>query len=137
MVDSGATANFINSSVVEREKLEKTELNFPKELKVVDGRDIKSGYVTHAIRTNLRNFQHAEDISLLVADIGRFDIILGMPWLKKHNPSIDWEKKTVDYISYKCKKNCLPAPSVSVSASVSAWVSAERAHAARMSSHSR
>ena len=27
--------------------------------------------------------------------LGQSQVVLGMPWLTKHNPRIDWEKKTV------------------------------------------
>ena len=31
----------------------------------------------------------------MIVDLGRSQVILGMPWLARHNPHIDWEKKTV------------------------------------------
>ena len=31
----------------------------------------------------------------MIIDLGRPQVVLGMPWLMKHNPHIDWEKKTV------------------------------------------
>ena len=31
----------------------------------------------------------------MIVGLGRSQIVLGMPWLTKHNPQIDWEKKTV------------------------------------------
>ena len=31
----------------------------------------------------------------MIVGLGRPQIVLGMPWLTKHNPHIDWEKKTV------------------------------------------
>jgi len=30
-----------------------------------------------------------------VCNLGRTDVILGMPWLVAHNPEIDWEKREV------------------------------------------
>jgi len=30
-----------------------------------------------------------------VCNLGRTDVILGMPWLAAHNPEIDWEKGEV------------------------------------------
>ena len=32
---------------------------------------------------------------MYVAQIGKQDVILGTPWLRKHNPEIDWEKEEV------------------------------------------
>ena len=32
---------------------------------------------------------------LMIIGLGRPQVVLGMPWLTKHNPHIDWEKKTM------------------------------------------
>ena len=39
------------------------------------------------------NFE--DDLTLIIIGLGRSQVVLGMPWLTKHNPWIDWEKKTV------------------------------------------
>ena len=31
----------------------------------------------------------------MIVGLGQSQVVLGMPWLTKHNPHIDWEKKTV------------------------------------------
>ena len=31
----------------------------------------------------------------MIVGLGRSQVVLGMPWLTRHNPHIDWEKKTV------------------------------------------
>ena len=31
----------------------------------------------------------------MIVGLGQPQVVLGMPWLMKHNPHIDWEKKTV------------------------------------------
>ncbi|OWZ00362.1 reverse transcriptase [Phytophthora megakarya] len=44
---------------------------------------------------------------LLVLDLDdKFDMVLGMPWLARHDPTIDWEKRMVgeDTLSAKTKK---------------------------------
>ena len=33
----------------------------------------------------------------LITHLGDQDFILGMPWLKKYNPQVDWKKKTVKF----------------------------------------
>ena len=40
---------------------------------------------------------------LMIVDLGRPQVVLGMPWLTKHNPHIDWEKKTVTFGEHICK----------------------------------
>ena len=34
-----------------------------------------------------------------VTTIGDQDLILGLPWLEKHNPIIDWKEKTLEFRS--------------------------------------
>ncbi|RAL58215.1 hypothetical protein DID88_002294 [Monilinia fructigena] len=41
--------------------------------------------------------QHSEVIQLDVVPLGQQQIILGMPWLKAHNPRIDWSQETVTF----------------------------------------
>ena len=36
-----------------------------------------------------------DNLTLMIIGLGRAQIVLGMPWLIKHNPCINWEKKTV------------------------------------------
>jgi len=38
-----------------------------------------------------------EDQEFLITDIGPEDIILGLPWLRHHNPNIDWKKGTLKF----------------------------------------
>ena len=36
------------------------------------------------------------NIWLLITDLGKETIILGLPWLQQYNPTIDWAKGTID-----------------------------------------
>jgi Retroviral aspartyl protease len=38
---------------------------------------------------------HVERLRLLVIDNSKFDIVLGLDWLRTHNPSIDWDAGTL------------------------------------------
>jgi hypothetical protein len=39
--------------------------------------------------------------------IGNSPIIVGLPWLRKHNPNIDWKEGHVTFDSARCAKECL------------------------------
>ena len=43
----------------------------------------------------------------MIVDLGRSQVVLGMPWLMKHNPQIDWEKKTVTLDTEHIRKTTL------------------------------
>jgi len=36
---------------------------------------------------------HMERARMDVCNLGKMEVILGMPWLAAHNPEIDWEKE--------------------------------------------
>ncbi|KAL0189919.1 hypothetical protein M9458_017018, partial [Cirrhinus mrigala] len=60
---------------------------------------------------------HSEIISFYILDSPLAPIVLGHPWLTKHNPRIDWQQKSVSEWSNKCHESCLVSacPSVAVS----------------------
>ena len=47
------------------------------------------GLVTWQVKAKLKVEQHEEQLYLDVADISGHDLVLGMPWLVKHNPTIN------------------------------------------------
>jgi hypothetical protein len=55
----------------------------------VDDRPIAGGMVTHDVITKLSVESHSEVIRLGVVSVG-YLVILGLDWLRRHNPSIDW-----------------------------------------------
>ena len=52
---------------------------------------------------------HTEDIRLHCITIGNAPVILGLPWLKLHNPTIDWRAHRLSFHSDKCAERCLTA----------------------------
>jgi hypothetical protein len=34
---------------------------------------------------------HVEWLNFNIILTGRYDVVLGIPWLKNHNPAIDWK----------------------------------------------
>jgi hypothetical protein len=73
----------------------------------VDGREVTSGPVTHDTMVELIVNDHHEKIKLHCITIGNLPIIVGLPWLCKHNPTIDWKKGKVIFDSDKCVRECL------------------------------
>jgi len=49
------------------------------------------GAITHQIEVNVYYKSHVERMRMDVCDLGRTEVILGMPWLAAHNPEINWE----------------------------------------------
>jgi len=50
---------------------------------------------------------HREVLPSFVVPGLKYDVILGMPWLKQHNPNIDWAVENITYGSEHCRRHCL------------------------------
>ena len=107
LIDSGATASFIHPRLVQEQGLVTCKKEIPMTLRVIDGRDISSGKVDKEVRLRMKIGSHQEEITLDVADIGNHPLILGIPWLKTHNPTIDWPTHRVSFTSPLCAQTCL------------------------------
>jgi hypothetical protein len=68
---------------------------------------MSSGLVADECSFRMKIRNHTEDINCNVVNIGQHNIVLGMSWLKKHGPLIDWPNKKGTFISDHCNKNCL------------------------------
>src|ERR1700709_779206 len=104
MIDSRATNNFIDLEKATRLSLPLIkQKNIP--LHTVTG-DL--GFtITHHVLLPLRIVSHLETVKIHVTKLGHQGIILRMPWLVKHGPSVDWRSKRVQFTSNFCLKNCL------------------------------
>ncbi|QRV96370.1 Transposon Ty3-G Gag-Pol polyprotein [Ceratobasidium sp. AG-Ba] len=113
MVDSGATSIFVHKQIVKEFKIPTIKMDKPKRLQVIDGREIDSGVVDRNVQLEIEIFGHSEILSAYVTNTGHNDVVLGMSWLKCHNPTIEWKKGWVTFNSEYCKDNCLQhAPQV-------------------------
>jgi hypothetical protein len=110
MIDSGATGNFISPDVVSMFEIDTRVKTAPYELLVVNGEAINANEGIVDVETKELVMEmpggHLERITMDVVPIGQHEVILGMPWIKQHNPQIDWEKSTLslDRCTHKCPR---------------------------------
>mgnify|MGYP002804382785 CR=1 FL=1 len=112
MLDSGATGNFIDHGMVNTLQIPIIQKDTPEEVQAVDGKPLSSGPLTeHTTLLQLRvvvgEEQHTERVQFNVIDAPQYGIILGMPWLHRHNPLINWVTRSVQFPSLHCRQNCL------------------------------
>ncbi len=62
---------------------------------------------------------HKELIRLFIFQSPQTPIILGLPWLERHNPSICWSERQITQWSEYCQRNCLHFTSVKGSSDTS------------------
>ena len=95
LIDCGSQIDCINWGFVQRNKLPKFRLPVPFRVKNVDGPYNEKGtikFITHLF-LHIRTVVH--QILFHIMGCGNENIILGLPWLKKANPNIDWVMETV------------------------------------------
>ena len=105
LLDSGANATFIDKAVAEQLGLTLEALANPICVFNVDGSRNSAGDVTHAVNLTVDFLGHREVLHAGVTNLGKNSLILGYTWLKKHNPTIDWEKGSVKF--NQCPHSCL------------------------------
>ncbi|SOV01226.1 uncharacterized protein UDID_17603 [Ustilago sp. UG-2017a] len=94
MIDSGATTNFIESRFATLHSLPLTSKLLAETLLLADGKTqvvISKEVQLSCLVAEL----FPADITFQVTDLGLCPIILGLPWLKGANPSIDWQSGNI------------------------------------------
>jgi hypothetical protein len=95
LIDSGAGGNFIDHDVAKELSLETKELSKPIKVKNVDGTENTKGRITHYIRLHLTICGRTCYVRFLITGLGKNRAILGLPWLIRENPIINWKEKTL------------------------------------------
>jgi len=95
LLNSGATEMFVSRSLAEKGGYRLIKLKQLIQVRNVDGTSNSRGTITHEVEVNMFYKGHVERVQMDVYELGKTDIILGMPWLVAHNPEIDWEKGEV------------------------------------------
>ena len=95
MVDSGATALFLDKKYADRQRMLQIPLDAPILLYNIDGTRNEAGSITHKVRLELCIGQDKEKFDFFVTSLGPEKVILGLPWLRHRNPKIDWQEGTM------------------------------------------
>ena len=49
---------------------------------------------------------HQEYLSAFVTQLGHYPLVLGIPWLRHHDPTIRWAAGTIEFDSVRCTTDC-------------------------------
>lgn len=111
LIDSGADENFMDWNMAKRLHLTVSPLLKPLEARALDGRLLcRVTHRTQPIRLVMAQ-GHSEQLSFHLYCSPQHPVILGLPWLKQHNPKIDWISDEVTGWGEGCKL-CCPPPKV-------------------------
>ncbi|KAF1315583.1 reverse transcriptase, partial [Globisporangium splendens] len=91
LVDTGASNNFVRNEVIIRHGIFVPDANEEKAMIVrsANGSTVKMLKRVVRLAIKCEDFRGEDEFILLDLD-DKFDITLGMPWLKRYQPSIDW-----------------------------------------------
>jgi len=89
LIDSGARLDLIDKTFIKDWNLPRRKLKKPLAIRNGDGSIKKNKKITNYVKLDAIIDQQKIKLKLTIADLGRPRIILGIPWLKKHNPIID------------------------------------------------
>ena len=104
LLDSGAQSSYMSSRAVWLAGLRPQRKKEPYPLRVANGEPMpEESEITHEVTDVRMNLQgHHEEIDLDVFGMATHDVILGLPWLRKHNPRINWKDRQLSFDGCSC-----------------------------------
>jgi len=81
----------MDKRIAERNSFKLQKLKRPLMVKNIDGMANSRRNIMHQVEVNVYYKGHVERMRMDICNLGKTDVILGMPWLQAHNPEINWE----------------------------------------------
>ncbi|KAK3549656.1 hypothetical protein QTP86_005410 [Hemibagrus guttatus] len=109
LIDSGAAVNLIDGGLVERLGITTFPCVPSLRITAIDSQPIGEGYLKR--QTELLEFRvglfHRERLAFYVTSSPANPVILGFPWLRRHDPQISWQSRELVRWSPSCHYGCL------------------------------
>ena len=98
LLDSGSQANYISGPALFKAGLRPRRKEIPYPLHVANGEKMpRESVIRYEVETEVSIQKHRVKQNLDVLGLAAHDIILGLPWLRKVNPKIDWANRTLSF----------------------------------------
>jgi len=91
LLDSGTMEMFMDKKTAAKHGFMLKKLERPIMVRNVDRTNNSRGAITYQVEANMYYKGHIERMRMDVCNLGKTDVILGIPWLQAHNPEINWE----------------------------------------------
>ena len=105
LIDSGASVSTIDRSFTNTRNI-RHHTTTPMNLTLANGNTVTSTDTTETLEMILDK-KHKEEIRFRIVNLSDQTVILGMDWLTRHNPLIDWPSRSMRLGSNHCKTHCL------------------------------
>lgn len=94
LIDSGASNNFVREQVVKSHGINVPDSVTGTVVRLANGATVQMAKRVIRLKMRYDEFRGEDEFILLDLD-EKFDLILGMPWLKRYQPRIDWSKMSI------------------------------------------
>lgn len=108
LVDGGASGNFISRATLTRVGLKATAKLAPDQVQLADGSTISSDDFVPGASFSVGTLSDRDKFH--VVNLRDLDVVLGKPWLNRHNPHIDWPHNLIRVSAQGRKHELRPPP---------------------------
>jgi hypothetical protein len=106
VVDCGCTGlSCMNEAFVCQHNFPRYQLKNPKTVEVIDGYPISLGNITEYIEVQYTIGDHHETRTAYLTSLRHYPLVLAIPWLKRHNVTINFAKNDMQFSSPGCLPN--------------------------------
>ncbi|KAK3569123.1 hypothetical protein QTP86_024496 [Hemibagrus guttatus] len=112
LIDSGAAVNLIDGALVKELGISTSPCVPSLRITAIDSQPIGEGYLrrqTEPLGLQVGLFHH-ERLTFYITSSPANPVILGFPWLRRHDPQISWRTGELTRWSPACLRNCLRNP---------------------------
>jgi len=89
LLDSRATGLFMDMIFAREKGFKMERMKNPLLVKNVNGTVNVEGAITHQVKCNMFFKGHVERVRMDMYNLGKTEVILGIPWLATYNPEVD------------------------------------------------
>ena len=104
LLNSGAMGLVMSSEFTKKQEFKLKKLERPMQVRNVDSSFNKEEPIEHMVEVNIYFKKHKERTEINVIRGQKWTVILGMPWLVRYNPEIDW--RTGEVRMTRCPEEC-------------------------------
>ncbi|KAJ5919015.1 Retrotransposon polyprotein [Penicillium verhagenii] len=103
LIDSGACGNFMDPRCAHRLQVQLHQKTRATPITGLNGESLGPGMTHESGPLPMIIGNHLESIEFDITNLGGYDVVLGMPWLERHNPAIHWGTRQIDFVNCECK----------------------------------
>ena len=104
LLDSEAMGLVMSSEFAKKQGFKLKKLERPMQVRNMNGSFNREGPIENTVEVNIYYQGHRERTEIDVIGGQKWSVILGMPWLARHNPEIDW--RTGEVKMTRCSEEC-------------------------------